>query len=152
MDDDLRARLFDPAAAHDLVLARRPAVPTAVQGVVSDVVWGEVVRLLRWATADTGGSAVLESGTWWRLAAGCAEFLRRYPGLSAELDEPWDAVPPPDLPGPGAARVAAAAARLAALLRSVEPLPLRRLAAEVDALGAAAIGALAERAWAPSGR
>src|SRR4051794_25100440 len=116
MDDDLRTRLFDPAAAHDLVLGRRPRVPTAVQGVVSDVVWGEVVGLLRWATADTGGSAALETGTWWRLAAGCAEFLRRYPGLSAELDEAWDVVALPELPGTGAARVAAAAERLAVLL------------------------------------
>jgi hypothetical protein len=145
MDDDLRATLFDPDAAHHLVLAHRPPVPSAVQGVVSDAVWTEVVRLLRWATADTGGSAALEPGLWWRLATGCAEFLRRYPGLSAELAEPWDVVPAPDLPGTGGQRVAAAAERLARLLRSADPQPLHRLAAEVDALGAAALGALAER-------
>src|SRR4051812_47749013 len=148
MDDDLRASLFDPTASHDLVLARRPPVPTAVQGVVSDVVWGEVVRLLRWAAADTGGSPGLQTGPWWRLAGGRAGFLRRYPGLSAEIEEPWDVVALPDPPATaaGAARVAAAAERLAALLRSAEPPPLRRLAAEVDALGAAAISALAEQA------
>jgi hypothetical protein len=145
MDDALRQTLFDPDAAHDLVLAHRPAVPTPVQGVVSDAVWGQVVRLLRWATAATGGLPALESGTWWRLATGCADFLRRYPGLSAELAEPWDVVPAPDLAGTGAQRVAAAAERLAGLLRSADPLPLHRLAAEVDALGAAAIGALAEQ-------
>jgi hypothetical protein len=43
--------------------------------------------------------------------------------------------------------VAAAADRLAALLRAPGPLPLRRLAAEVDALGGAAVAALAERAY-----
>jgi hypothetical protein len=145
MDDELRRNLFDPDSAHDLVLAHRPPLPSAVQGVVSDVVWGEVVRLLRWATAETGGSPELEAGTWWRLAAECAAFLRRYPGLSAELAEPWDVVPAPDLAGTGAQRVAAAAERLAGLLRSADPLPLHRLAAEVDALGAAAIGALAEQ-------
>jgi hypothetical protein len=144
MDDELRSRLFDPDAAHDLVLAHRPALPSAVEGVVSDVVWSEVVRLLRWATAETGGSPALEAGTWWRLAAECAAFLRRYPGLSAEIAEPWDLVPAPELAGTGAQRVAAAAERLTGLLHAAGPLPLRRLAAEVDALGAAAIGALAE--------
>jgi hypothetical protein len=144
MDDALRQTLFDPEAAHGLVLAHRPPVPGAVQGVVSDVVWGEVVRLLRWATAETGGSPVLEAGTWWRLAAECAAFLRRYPGLSAEIAEPWDTVPVPELAGSGAQRVATAAERLTGLLHSTDPLPLRRVAAEVDALGAAAVGALAE--------
>jgi hypothetical protein len=146
MDDELRRSLFDPDTAHDLVLAHRPPVRGAVHGVVSDVVWGEVVRLLRWATAETGGSPALETGTWWRLAAECAAFLRRYPGLSAEIAEPWDVVPAPELAGAGAQRVAAAADRLTALLHAADPLPLRRLAAEIDALGAAAIGALAERA------
>ena len=146
MDDELRQNLFDPDAAHDLVLAHRPPLPSAVEGVVSDVVWGEVVRLLRWATAETGSSPALEAGTWWRLAAQCAAFLRRYPGLSAEIAEPWDVVPAPELAGTGAQRVAAAADRLTGLLRAAGPLPLRRLAAEVDALGAAAIGALAEQA------
>jgi hypothetical protein len=146
MDDELRSRLFDPDAAHDLVLAHRPTVPSAVQGVVSDVVWGDVVRLLRWATAETGGTPALATGTWWRLAAESAAFLRRYPGLSAEIAEPWDVVPAPELTGTGAQRVTAAAERLIALLHGTGPLPLRRLAAEVDALGAAAIGALAEQA------
>ena len=56
----------------------------------------------------------------------------------------------PDLPG--TSRVAFAAARLAALLRAPEPVPLRRLAGEVDALGAAAISALAQTSsWALPG-
>ncbi|MGY1602310.1 hypothetical protein [Geodermatophilus sp. SYSU D00815] len=147
MDDELRRTLFDPAAAHGLVLAHRPPAPSAVQGVVSDVVWGDVVRLLRWATAAPAPE--LAAGTWWRLAAGCADFLRRYPGLSAEVGEPWDAGPPPELAGSGADRVAAAADRLAARLRAPGPLPLHVLAAEVDALGAAAVSALAERSLPP---
>lgn len=147
MDDALRSSQFDPTAAHDLVLAHRPPRPTAVQGVVSDVVWSDVVGMLRWATADPGGSPAVQAGAWWRLAVRCAVFLRRYPGLSAELAEPWDVVGRPDLSGAtGAERVVAAAERLGALLGSTAPRPLHRLAAEVDALGAAAVTALAEHA------
>jgi hypothetical protein len=70
MDDDPRLWLFDPATTGRLVLAHRPAEPSAMTCVVSDVVWHDVVRLLRWATADTGRAAELDSGRWWRLAAG----------------------------------------------------------------------------------
>jgi hypothetical protein len=147
MDDALRQDLFDPDASHDLVLGRRPCPHTAVRCVVSDVVWGEVVCLLRWANAGTGGSAALRTGTWWRLAAHCAALLRRFPALSAEIDEPWCTTPPVHLPGAtGAERVDAAAARLAALLRSPEQVPLCAVAAEIDALGGAAVTALAEHA------
>ncbi len=84
------------------------------------------------------------------LAAACADVLRRLPGLLDELGEPWagELVDPPrddDGAVDGPARVERAADRLAALLVSPEPVPLRRLAAEVDALGAAALSALAER-------
>jgi hypothetical protein len=152
MDEDLQRWLFDPAASHDLVLAHRPPVRTAVTCVVSDVVWGEVVRLLRWANAGTRGSASLEIGTWWRLAAECAALLRRFPALSAEIDEPWAVTPPPDAPAglSGGARVAEVADRLADLLCTREPIPLRTLAAHVDALGAAAIAAVAGT-WAVPG-
>jgi hypothetical protein len=147
MDDALRQDLFDPDASHDLVLGHRPCPHTAVRCVVSDVVWGEVVCLLRWASAGTGGSAELRTGTWWRLAAHCAALLRRFPALSAEIDEPWHTAPPVHLPGTtGAERVAAAAARLAAMLRSPGQLPLCAVAAEIDALGGAAVTALAEHA------
>jgi hypothetical protein len=146
MDDDPRGWLFDPTTTHGLVLAHRPEDRTPVHCVVSDVVWQEVVRLLRWAAADTGGASRLDSGRWWRLAAGCADMLRRLPGLSDELDEPWC---PTDSSGgnrpSGSARVAAAAERLACLLRSPAPIPLAALAADIDELGAAAISVLAEQ-------
>jgi hypothetical protein len=153
MDDDLRRRLFDPVTAHHLVLARRPFPRSAVACVVSDVVWHDVVRLLRWATACTGGLNELESGRWWRLAAGCADLLRRLPALCDEVGEPWGPTAPADDPElPGTTRVAFAGVRLAALLRAQEPVPLRWLAGDVDALGAAAISALAETSsWALPG-
>jgi hypothetical protein len=149
MDDDLGRWLFDPATAHRAVLARRPFPRSAVACVVSDVVWHDVVRLLRWAAADTGGDSELESGRWWRLAAGCADLLRRLPGLSDELGEGRQAGPSDDPArvagdADGKTRVAQAAGRLAALLRTGEPVPLQRLAVEIDALGAAAINALAD--------
>jgi hypothetical protein len=147
MDDALRQDLFDPDASHDLVLGHRPCPHTAVRCVVSDVVWSEVVCLLRWANAGTGGSAALQTGAWWRLAAHCAALLRRFPALSAEIGEPWCSAPPVHLPGAsGAERVDAAAARLAVMLRCPTQLPLCAVAAEIDALGGAAVTALAEHA------
>jgi hypothetical protein len=145
MDDDLRTRLFDPLDAHALVLARRPPSRSAVACVVSDVVWHEVVVLLRWAAADTHGTPDLDAGRWWRLATGCADLLRRLPRLSDELEEPWQEVGPATIPvGTGEQRVARAARRLWVLLRSPDLPSLAVLAAEVDALGAAAVTALAE--------
>src|SRR5688500_20245669 len=72
MDDDLRRTLFDPADAHLLVLSRRPVPCPAATCVVSDVVWGEVVGLLRWPAAGTGRAAELENGRWGRLGGGGA--------------------------------------------------------------------------------
>ena len=71
----------------------------------------------------------------------------KFPGELSRLPsgEPWGATAPADDPAlPGTVRVAATTARLAALLRAPEPVPLRYLAGEVDAVGAAAISALAE--------
>ena len=144
MDDELRTRLFDPQAAHGLVLARRPPSRSAVACVVSDVVWHEVVVLLRWAAAGTHGAPELEAGRLWRLAAGCADLLRRLPGLSDELEEPWQPVGRPRSRGSGADRVEQVSRRLGRLLRAPTPPPLAVLAAEIDELGAAAISALAE--------
>jgi hypothetical protein len=147
--DDRTGWLFDPTAAHDVVLARRPAGGSVVDDVVSDVVWRDVVRLLRWASADARGATSLEAGAWWRLAAGSADLLRRMPGLCAEIAEPWGMQTPASAPEelPAADRIALVAGRLAALVRSPVPVPLRALAAEIDALGEAAISALAERSF-----
>jgi hypothetical protein len=145
MDDDLRSRLFDPCDARALVLARRPTGCSAVNAVVSDAVWDEVIGLLRWATASTGASSALDPGRWWRLAWGCADLLRRLPALCDELGEGWDrpAVPEENA-AEGVTRVERGAQRLLDLLRTGEPVPLRTVAGEVDALGAAAITALVE--------
>jgi hypothetical protein len=145
MDDELRAHLFDPEAAHGLVLARRPPSRSAVADVVSDVVWHDVVVLLRWAAAGTHGAPDLEAGRWWRLATGCADLLRRLPGYSDELEEPWQPVGALEVPvGGGTDRVERVCRRLERLLRAPAPLPLAVLTAEIDALGAAAISVLAE--------
>jgi hypothetical protein len=153
MDDDLRQWLFDPADAHRLVLARRPSDSSAMTSVVSDIVWHDVVHLLRWSAATTGSTDV-DAGRWWRLAAACADLLRRLPALCDELGEPWGVTAPADdadLPAPD--RAAVSTARLAALLRARDPVPLRRLAGEVDALGATAISAYAQASsWAVSER
>jgi hypothetical protein len=155
MDDDLRRWLFDPTTAHGLVLARRPFPRSAVACVVSDVVWHDVVSLLRWATASTGGLPELETRRWWRLAASCWDLLRRLPGLSDELGEPWhnESAGNVESDASGAARVEQVTARLARLVRSGEPVPLHHLAREIDELGAAAISALAEQsAWVVPGQ
>src|SRR5687768_2267334 len=149
MDDESRRSLFDPSTAHRLVLARRTDPVSAVSCVVSDVVWQEVVGLLRWATASTGGARDLESGRWLRLAAACADLLRRLPALGDEAGEPWRPADPGGAPASaGALRVAEATDRLLALLESTAPVPLAVLATGIDELGAAAISALAaESAW-----
>src|SRR4051794_26985134 len=144
MDDDLRQWLFDPRDAHRLVLARRPPDASAMTSVVSDVVWHDVVQLLRWSAATTRSTGV-EAARWWRLAAACADLLRRLPALCDELGEPWGVTAPlddADLPAPD--RAAVSTVRLAELLRTRDPVPLRRLAGEVDTLGAAAISAYAQ--------
>jgi hypothetical protein len=140
--------LFDPATTRALVLARRSPCGRPVDDLVSDVVWGDVVRLLRWVAADASGRPSVRTGTRWRLAAGCAALLRRLPGLSAEIAQPWSVLAPPS-PAPGvlpAERIGRAAARLTVLLRSDEPVLLADLAAEVDALGEAAVQAIAAEA------
>ncbi|MGY1848158.1 hypothetical protein [Blastococcus sp. SYSU DS1021] len=145
MADHVTDLLFDSAAARTVVLARRPAGGCAVECVVSDVVWSDVVRLLRWATADTRHDLALETGAWWRLAAACADLLGRLPGLCDELAEPWgidgSVAVPPELDA--RARIAWSADRVVRLLRAPHPVPLRTLAAEIDVLGAAAVQALA---------
>jgi hypothetical protein len=149
-DDDDHRWLFDPTLAHRMVLAHRCDPGSAVSCVISDVVWQDVIVLLRWATAGTGRAPDLGPGRWWRLAAGCADLLRRLPAFGDEIGEPWrPAAPQPEPASAGAERVAVATDRLVALVRSAEPLPLARLAVAIDALGAAAVSALAqESSWA----
>ena len=148
MDASTRHWLYDPATTGRLVLAHRPAATSVVSVVVSDLVWGDVVRLLRWADAGIRSEGELAAGTWWRLAGSCAELLRRLPGLCAEVGEAWSVPATDDGGATGRVRVSRTADRLAAQLRSDRPLPLALLAGEVDALGAAAISALAEdSAW-----
>ena len=145
MDASTRRWLYDPTTTHQWVLAHRPT-GSVVSVVVSDLVWDDVVRLLRWADAGTRSRihGDLAAGTWWRLAASCADLLRRLPGLCAELGEDWSIPAAPDDGPTGRARVALVAARLGDRLRDGRPIPLAVLAGEVDALGAAALGALVE--------
>ena len=144
MDADTRW-LFDPSSTRALVLAHRPPEASAVDCVVSDVVWQDVVRLLRWARVSTEGAPGLEAGVLWRLAAGCGDLLRRIPGLGEEIAEPWRSADPAAAPDDltPAQRIDRAAERLTALLRRPVPVPLRQLATEVDLLGEAAVLALA---------
>ena len=150
MDDDAHRWIFDPTVTHRVVLAHRCGPGAAVSCVISDVVWQEVIGLLRWAMASTGRAPDLEPGRWWRLAAGCADLLRRLPAFGDEIGAPWlPAAPPVEPTSVGAERVAEVTGRLLALARSAEPLHLPRLAVEIDALGAAAVSALAqESSWA----
>jgi hypothetical protein len=143
--------LFDPFATRRLVLAHRGADAAAVRCVVSDVVWSEIVTLLRWAGASTSGAIALETGVLSRLAAACGDLLRRLPALSDEIAEPWEPAPSAAVPAdvPARTRIDLTAGRLTRLLRAPGPVPLRTLAAEVDALGDAAIGALVARTTDP---
>jgi hypothetical protein len=143
MQDDARRQLFDPWASRALVLAHRSPAATAADAVISDTVWTEVLRLLRWAVADPQGDAAREIGTWWRLATGCADLLRRLPALGDEVAEL--SVPAGPAEGRPVVGIAGAAEGLAALLRTAAPVPLTLLATRVDALRAAAVGALAGR-------
>lgn len=145
MDDALRSRLFDPSGTRALILARRPPGGSAVAAVVSDALWEEVIGLLRWTTASTAATPDLDPGRWWRLARSCADLLRRMPGLCDELGEQWERPTVAEDEGAdGWARAERCAERLLALLRAGSPVPLRVVAGEVDALGAAAIAAYAE--------
>lgn len=157
--DDLRRLLFDPATARRLVLARRPASRPAgravVATVVSDLVWTDVVELLRWAAAAPHAAPALRAGVRWRLAAGCADLLHRLPALADELGERWSGQDEPDEPAepddpddrPADERVRRATEHLAVALLDAGPLDLRRIAALVDALGGSAVAALAEGTW-----
>jgi hypothetical protein len=113
-----RPWLYDPAVGGLLVRAHRAPGGGAAGDVASDVLWSEVLGVLRWAEATLGCPAELAEGSAWRTAAAAAGLLRRLPGLCAEAGLPWPgAQADPDEAGlPGRERLAAAADRLAGLL------------------------------------
>ncbi|MGY1750250.1 hypothetical protein [Modestobacter sp. SYSU DS0511] len=144
-DPERRSWLFDPTLSGVLVRAHRPPSAGAATEVVSDVLWAEVVALLRWAEATGTCRPELVPGVAWRTAAASAGLLARLPGLCAELGQEYVLAPPPEVDGPASARLRQAADRLATRLRTtagVEALPA--LAGEVDAVGAAAVAVVAE--------
>jgi hypothetical protein len=156
-----RPWLYDPALGGVLVRSHRAPAAGAADSVVSDVLWGEVLGVLRWAEATLRCPDELTGGTAWRTAAASAGLLRRLPGLCAETGVAWPG-PAPVLPAgslPAAERLRTAADRLARRLCSPQedaagPLgaDLAELAADVDEVGAAAIAVLAERAdWTVAG-
>jgi hypothetical protein len=149
-----RPWLFDPSLGGLLVRAHRPPAASAASCVVSDVVWGDVLGVLRWAEATLTCPPQLAAGTAWRTAAASAGLLRRLPGLCAEAGVAWPgpAMAFPAEEVPAGQRLRTAADRLAQRLWSPEegvagPLrsDLADLAGDVDEVGAAAIAVLAER-------
>lgn len=149
--DPRRPWLYDPSLGGVLVRAHRPAAGGAVGSVVSDVVWTDVLTLLRWAEATLRCRPDVAAGTAWRTAAASAALLRRLPGLCAEVGLPWPGVQAVESAAGGAERLRAAADRLGARLRSpgaevLHPEQMAGVAADVDEIGAAAIAVLAEGA------
>ena len=131
--------------------AHRSPAGGPADDVVSDVLWSDVLGLLRWAEAALGCPPALVEGAAWRTAAAAAALLRRLPVLCAEAGLAWPGVQgdPDGVPLPARARLAAAADRLAALL-CARPAGVtwsdlvERVAADVEAIGAAAIALLTE--------
>jgi hypothetical protein len=147
-----RPWLYDPSLGGVLVRAHRSPTAGAAASVVSDVVWTDVLGVLRWGEATLTCPPQLVGGTAWRTAVTSAGLLRRLPGLCAEAGVAW---PGPAavavLEAPAAERLRTAAERLALRLCSPEegvPGPLRNavdaLARDVDEVGAAAIAVLAD--------
>jgi hypothetical protein len=146
-----RPWLYDPSLGGVLVRAHRPAATGAAGRVVSDVLWSEVLHVLRWAEATLSVPPGLAGRTAWRTAASAAALLRRLPGLCAEAGVPWPGPAPAlDAAGTPAARLRTAADRLAVRLWSPEeglagpgPDEVTELARDVDEVGASAIALLA---------
>ncbi|HEV7725920.1 MAG TPA: hypothetical protein VGO74_03230 [Modestobacter sp.] len=146
---DLLPELYDPRSSRALVRAHRPHAGGAASDVVSDAVWSDVLGLVRWAQATLCCSGEMAPGVAWRTAAASAVLLRRWPAFCDERGECWPV--PLDLPVPGGTtpreRLRAAADRLWSRLRTPEEeVPLGVLAVDVDAVGAAAVGLVAEGA------
>ncbi|OMQ14017.1 hypothetical protein A7K94_0219595, partial [Modestobacter sp. VKM Ac-2676] len=64
-----------------MVRSHRPPSGGAVTQVVSDVLWAEVVTLVRWAEATGTCRPELVSGSAWRTAVASAGLLARLPGF-----------------------------------------------------------------------
>ena len=146
---DLLPELYDPRGGHALVRAHRPRSGGAASDVVSDAVWTDVLGLVRWAQATLCCTDELVPGVAWRTAAASAALLRRLPAFCDERGEGWPA--PVDGPAPSGMtsreRLQVAADQLWARLRTPgEEIPLYVLAVDVDAVGAAAVGLVAEGA------
>ncbi|WP_138731638.1 hypothetical protein [Modestobacter excelsi] len=148
-----RPWLYDPSLGGVLVRAHRSPAAGAASSVLSDVVWGDVLGVLRWAEGTLTCPPELTGGTAWRTAAASAGLLRRLPGLCAEAGVAWPGPAPAYAAGdvPAAQRLRTAADRLALRLCSPEegvagPLrdALAELAGDVDEVGAAAIAVLTE--------
>ena len=151
--DRRRPWLYDPSVGSVLVRAHRPPAGRPVDAVVSDVLWTDVLVLVRWAEATLHCPPDVVAGTAWRTAAVSAALLRRLPGLCAELGLAWPGARPVDGDDAGGARdrLRAAADRLAGRLRTPgaeigQPDLVATVAADADEIGAAAIALLAEGA------
>jgi len=160
-----RPWLYDPSLGGLLIRGHRPPTAGAVDSVVSDTVWTDVLGVLRWADATLCCRPELAGGTAWRTAAASAALLRRLPGLCDEVGVAWVGAGggPEGAPVPAVERLRAAADRLALRLCSREgavagsvaavlEVVLTDLARDVDEVGAAAIAVLTESTdWTAAG-
>jgi hypothetical protein len=155
-----RPWLYDPSLGGVLVRAHRSPAAGAAGRVVSDVLWTDVLTVLRWAEATLSCPPELAGRTAWRAATAAAALLRRLPVLCAEAGVPWPGPAPAlDPAGTPALRLRTAADRLAVRLCSPEegltgpgPDEVAELARDVDDVGAAAIAVLvATTDWAVAG-
>jgi hypothetical protein len=156
-----RPWLYDPSLGGVLVRAHRPPGAGAAGSVVSDLLWSDVLQVLRWADAALRCPPGLTGATAWRAAAAAAALLRRVPALCAETGVPWagPSAAPVTAAGPVTLRLQAAADRLALRLCSPEegmtgpePTGIGDLARDVDEVGASAIAVLvATTDWTAAG-
>ena len=83
--------LYDPVCSAQAVRAHRPSAGGAATCVVSDVLWGDVLALVRWARATSVWADDRRAGAAGRTAAAAAALLRRLPSPCDERGEPWTA-------------------------------------------------------------
>src|SRR3954453_21063665 len=78
-----RPWLYDPSLGGVLVRAHRSPATGAAERVVSDLLWNDVLTVVRWAEATLSCPPRLAGRTAWRAAAAAAALLRRLPALRA---------------------------------------------------------------------